>query len=271
MLNFICSPIGNLNDISMRSISLLETADFIYAEDTRKTNKLLSKFNINKKSKSFHEHNEIKITPLIIEQLNADFEIAIISDAGAPCISDPGYFLSQECIKNNIEFTVLPGPSSVINALILSGLPSNAFSFKGFFPRKRNVQIEMMQSLSRLSETVVFFESAKRIKATVSIFAEYLSLNRKIILCREMTKKYEETIRGSLQDLKAKIENDEVILKGEFVIVIEGSEKNTLDLNFSNTIKKLYLEHLPAKDAAKLISALSNQNKREVYKWLIDK
>ena len=108
----------------MRSISLLETADFIYAEDTRKTNKLLSKFNINKKSKSFHEHNEIKITPLIIEQLNADFEIAIISDAGAPCISDPGYFLSQECIKNNIEFTVLPGPSSVINALILSGLPS---------------------------------------------------------------------------------------------------------------------------------------------------
>ena len=271
MLNFICSPIGNLNDISMRSISLLETADFIYAEDTRNTNKLLSKFNINNRSKSFHEHNEIKITPLIIEQLNAGFEIAIISDAGAPCISDPGYFLSQECIKNNIEFTVLPGPSSIINALILSGLPSNAFSFKGFFPRKRNVQIEMMQSLSRLSETVVFFESAKRIKSTVSIFAEYLSLNRKVILCREMTKKYEETIRGSLQDLKAKIENDEITLKGEFVIVVEGSEKNTFDLNFSNTIKELYLEHLPAKDAAKLISALSNQNKREVYKWLIDK
>ena len=102
MLNFICSPIGNLNDISMRSISLLDKADFIYAEDTRKTNKLLSKFNISKKSKSFHEHNETKITPLIIEQLNADFEIAIISDAGAPCVSDPGYFLSQECIKNNI-------------------------------------------------------------------------------------------------------------------------------------------------------------------------
>ena len=129
----------------------------------------------------------------------------------------------------------------------------------------------MMQYLSRVNETVVFFESAKRIKSTVSIFAEYLSLNRKVILCREMTKKYEETIRGSLQDLQAKIKNDEITLKGEFVIVIEGTEENTFDLNLSNKIKELYLEHLPAKDAAKLISALSNQSKREVYKWLIDK
>ena len=230
MLNFICSPIGNLNDISMRSISLLEAADFIYAEDTRNTNKLLTKFNINKKSKSFHEHNEIKITPAIIEQLNAGFEIAIISDAGAPCISDPGYFLSQECIKNNIEFTVLPGPSSVINALILSGLPSNAFSFKGFFPRKRNVQIEMMQSLSRLSETVVFFESAKRIESTINIFAEYLSLDRKIVLCREMTKKYEEITRDSVENLHTKIKNNELTLKGEFVIVVEGNQKNNINL-----------------------------------------
>jgi len=271
MLNFICSPIGNLNDISMRSISLLESADFIYAEDTRNTNKLLSNFHINKKSKSFHEHNEIKITPEIIEQLNAGSEVAIISDAGAPCISDPGYFLSQECIKNNIEFTVLPGPSSVINALILSGLASNAFCFKGFFPRKRNSQVEMMHSLNRINETIIFFESAKRISSTVDIFSEYLSKDRKIILCREMTKKYEETIRESIGDLQDKIKNNEITLKGEFVIVLEGATNNNIDLNLSNKIKELYLEHLPAKDAAKLIAAISNQNKRDIYKWLIDK
>ena len=271
MLNFICSPIGNLNDISMRSISLLEAVDFIYAEDTRNTNKLLSEFNINKKSKSFHEHNEIKITPKIIEQLNAGFEIAVISDAGAPCISDPGYFLSQECIRNNLDFTVLPGPSSVINALILSGISSNTFSFKGFFPRKKNTQIEMMHYLARINEAVVFFESAKRIESTINIFAEYLSLDRKIVLCREMTKKYEEITRDSVENLHTKIKNNELTLKGEFVIVVEGNQKNNINLNFSNKIKELYLEHLPAKDAAKLIAALSNQNKREVYKWLIDK
>ena len=271
MLNFICSPIGNLNDISMRSISLLESADFIYAEDTRNTNNLLSNFNINKKSKSFHEHNEIKITPEIINQLNDGNKIAIITDAGAPCISDPGYYLSQECIKHNIQFTVLPGPSSVINALILSGLPSDAFSFKGFFPRKKTDQIEMSKSLNDVSETIIFFESAKRLEKTISVFAEYLEFDRRIILCREMTKKYEEVIRDSVGNMNNKFKNNEITTKGEFVIVLEGSKKINLDLNLSQKIKDLYLEHLPAKDAAKLLAALTSKNKRDLYKWLIDK
>ncbi len=190
MLNFICSPIGNLNDISMRSISLLEVADFIYAEDTRNTNKLAYSMKINKKSKSFHEHNEIKITPAIIEQLNAGFEIAIISDAGAPCISDPGYFLSQECIKNNIECFSLKN-SKVIKAIKASS--EFAFAFEGFIPRKSKQKTDFFHSLKHEKNTMIFFESAKRLENT---FAEYLSLNRKVILCREMTKKYEETIRA---------------------------------------------------------------------------
>ena len=271
MLNFICSPIGNLNDISMRSISLLKSADFIYAEDTRNTNKLLQKFNINKKTISFHEHNEIKVTPQIINKLINGSEIAIISDAGAPYISDPGFYLAQECIRKNIQYTVLPGPSSIINALILSGLPSDSFSFKGFFPRKKSTQKDMISFLKSTHETIIFFESAKRINSTIDIFTECLNPDRQISLCREMTKQYEEVIRGSIQDIKNRLNNNDFPLKGEFVIVLGGAKNDSFNFAFEHQIKELYLEHLPPKDAAKLIAALTKHNKRDLYKWLIDK
>ena len=271
MLNFICSPIGNLNDISMRSISLLQTVDFIYAEDTRNTNKLLKKYNIDNKTLSFHEHNEDKVTPKIIKQLNSGSEIAIITDAGSPCISDPGYYLSQECIKHNIEYTVIPGPSSVINALILSGMPSDSFTFKGFFPRKNKSQIEIIDFLKRTNDTVIFFESAKRISSTINFFYKNLSQDRGIALCREMTKQFEETLRGSIKNIKEKLKNDEIILKGEFVIVVDGTNNKPYDINFDNKTRELYLKTLPPKDAAKLIATITNQNKRDIYNWLIDK
>ena len=271
MLNFICSPIGNLNDISKRSISLLESADVIYAEDTRNTNILLKKFNINNTSLTFHEHNEDKITPKIIKQLKDKSKVAIITDAGSPCISDPGYFLSQECIKNGIEYTVIPGPSSVINALILSGMPPDSFTFKGFFPRKNKSKIEIINFLKTTTDTTIFFESAQRICSTVNILSKNLSSDRKIALCREMTKRFEETIRGSIKELKEKLDNDQITLKGEFVIVVDGTKDKPYDISLDNRTKELYLENLAPKDAAKLIAVLTGGNKRDIYNWLIDK
>ena len=160
-----------------------------------------------------------------------------------------------------------------LNAIIPSTLkPYGKRIIEGILQNNKKLQNSKSTNLNiKINEAVVFFESAKRIESTINIFAEYLSLDRKIVLCREMTKKYEEITRDSVENLHTKIKNNELTLKGEFVIVVEGNQKNNINLNFSNKIKELYLEHLPAKDAAKLIAALSNQNKREVYKWLIDK
>ena len=168
MLYLISTPIGNLNDISLRAIEVLKDADYIFAEDTRNTSKLLKFINCEKRCKSLHEHNEQEASNKIINILKeSGNNIAVVSDAGTPAISDPGYYLIQKCIDNNLEFTVLPGPSSIINALVLSGLPTSSFSFLGFVPRKKSQKIQFFQSLKKEKNTILLFESAKRIENTL--------------------------------------------------------------------------------------------------------
>ncbi len=270
MLYLISTPIGNLNDISLRAIDVIRSSDYLYAEDTRNTKKLLKFINLKVKSKSFHEHNEHKASSEIIENLKEGKIVSIVSDAGTPVISDPGYKLIQICLKENIKYTLIPGPSSVLSSLVMSGLSPDRFSFYGFIPRKAGDQDRFFETLSDDIKTSIVFESPKRIKKTLINLQKFVGKNRKISLCKEMTKIYEDVFRGKISEIIKDIENDQINLKGELVLVIEGAD-NKIDLNISKQIKKEFLSKLSASDSAKLISMLTGKNKRDIYKKLIEK
>ena len=270
MLYFISTPIGNLNDISLRAIDVIRSSDYLYAEDTRNIKKLLKFINLKVKSKSFHEHNEHKASSEIIENLKEEKIVSIVSDAGTPVISDPGYKLIQICLKENIKYTLIPGPSSVLSSLVMSGLSPDRFSFYGFIPRKAGDQDRFFETLSNDVKTSIVFESPKRIKKTLNNLQKFVSKNRKISLCKEMTKIHEDVFRGKISEIIKDIENDQINLKGELVLVIEGAN-NKADLNINMQIKKEFLSKLSAADSAKLISMLTGKNKRDIYKKLIEK
>ena len=270
MLNFISTPIGNLNDISQRAIDAIRTCDYLYAEDTRVTQTLLKSIDIKKECKSFHEHNEIKVTNTIIKQLTNDLSVSIVSDAGTPAISDPGYKLIQKCIENDIKYTLLPGPSSVINALVMSGLPTDKFSFYGFFPRKESLQILFLEELKNEKKTSIFFESSKRIAKTIQIASKYLHSERNISICMEMTKIHERVVRGNLINILSIFDKEKVSMKGESVIVLGGENNIKSNVKLTKKIKNEYLKKLSASDAAKLISLITDENKRDIYKSLIE-
>ena len=270
MLYFISTPIGNLNDISLRAIDVIRSSDYLYAEDTRNTKKLLKFVNLKVNSKSFHEHNEHKASQEIIENLKEGKIVSIVSDAGTPVVSDPGYKLIQICLKENIKYTLIPGPSSVLSSLVMSGLSPDRFSFYGFIPRKAGDQNRFFETLSNDLKTSIVFESPKRIKKTLVNLQKFVGKNRKISLCKEMTKIHEDVFRGKISEIIKDIENDQINLKGELVLVIEGAD-NKIDLNISSQIKKEFLSKLSASDSAKLISMLTGKNKRDIYKKLIEK
>ena len=270
MLYFISTPIGNLNDISLRAIDVIRSSDYLYAEDTRNIKKLLNFINLKVKSKSFHEHNENKVSLEIIQNLKNGNIVSIVSDAGTPVVSDPGYKLIQICLKENIKYTLIPGPSSVLSSLVMSGLSPDRFSFYGFIPRKAGDQNRFFETLSNDVKTSIVFESPKRIKKTLNNLQKFVGKNRKISLCKEMTKIHEDVFRGKISEIIKDIENDQINLKGELVLVIEGAD-NKIDLNISKQIKKEFLSKLSASDSAKLISMLTGKNKRDIYKKLIEK
>ena len=270
MLYFISTPIGNLNDISLRAIDVIRSSDYLYAEDTRNIKKLLNFINLKVKSKSFHEHNEQKVSLEIIQNLKNGNIVSIVSDAGTPVVSDPGYKLIQICLKENIKYTLIPGPSSVLSSLVMSGLSPDRFSFYGFIPRKAGDQNRFFETLSDDIKTSIVFESPKRIKKTLINLQKFVGKNRKISLCKEMTKIHEDVFRGKISEIIKDIENDQINLKGELVLVIEGAD-NKIDLNISMQIKKEFLSKLSASDSAKLISMLTGKNKRDIYKKLIEK
>ena len=270
MLYFISTPIGNLNDISLRAIDVIRSSDYLYAEDTRNIKKLLNFINLKVKSKSFHEHNEYKVSLEIIQNLKNGNIVSIVSDAGTPVVSDPGYKLIQICLKENIKYTLIPGPSSVLSSLVMSGLSPDRFSFYGFIPRKAGDQNRFFETLSNDLKTSIVFESPKRIKKTLINLQKFVGKNRKISLCKEMTKIHEDVFRGKISEIIKDIENNQINLKGELVLVIEGAD-NKIDLNISSQIKKEFLSKLSASDSAKLISMLTGKNKRDIYKKLIEK
>ncbi len=269
MLNFVSTPIGNLNDISLRAIDVIKSSDYLYAEDTRNVKKLLDFINVKISCKSFHEHNEQKVMLNILKQAKNSKVISIVSDAGTPSISDPGYKLITKCIEENIKYTLIPGPSSVISAMVMSGLPSNRFAFYGFVPRKIQDKKKFFEDLDEETKTSIIFESSKRIYDTLKNLADYINSDRKVSICKEMTKIHENVIRGKASEIYKFVEENQINLKGEIVIVIEGTSKKITAPKINSKIKKEFLTKLSASESAKLISAVTGENKRDVYKKLI--
>ena len=271
MLNFISTPIGNLNDISLRAIDVISSSDYLYAEDTRIVRKLLNFVDIKIKTRSFHEHNEDKVSLDIIEKLKNKKTISIVSDAGTPTISDPGYKLIRMCIKKNIKYTLIPGASSVISALVMSGLPTDKFSFYGFCPKKPGDQKIFFENINNDDKTSIFFESSKRIEKTLTNFSKLFNVSKSISLCKEMTKIHENTFRGKIEHILQSIKSDEINLKGEIVVVLEGSKNKKINSRINSNVKKEFLSKLSVTDSAKLIASITGENKRDIYKRLIEK
>lgn len=221
LLYLIPTPIGNLEDITLRAMRVLKEVDIILAEDTRVTGFLLNHLGIQKKLWSHHQHNEHQAVQEIVKQVEEGKSIALVSDAGTPGISDPGFLLVRECIKAGIEVNCLPGPTALIPALVMSGLPCDRFVFEGFLPQKKGRQTKFL-SMKEEERTMVFYESPFRLVKTLEQLMEYLGEERQASVSRELSKMYEETKRGSLKELLEYFSQKQV--KGEIVVVVAGKE-----------------------------------------------
>jgi len=220
-LYIVPTPIGNLEDMTLRAIKVLKEVDVILAEDTRTSGKLLKHFDIATPMQRHHMHNEHKVVESLIRRLKEGTIMALITDAGTPAISDPGFLLTRACVKNNITFECLPGATAFVPALVNSGLPNDKFVFEGFLPPKKGRQTRL-KLLAKETRTIIFYESPHKLLKTLSQFAEFFGLERQISVSRELTKLYEETIHGSVTEVLTHFENKAP--KGEFVIVVEGKK-----------------------------------------------
>jgi len=220
-LFLVPTPIGNLEDITLRAIRILKESDLILAEDTRTSGKLLKHLDVNTHMQSFHMHNEHKMLDRIIEKLKMGSQIAMISDAGTPGISDPGFLLVRACVENGIPTECLPGATALIPALVQSGFPTDRFIFEGFLPPKKGRQTRLL-SWAEETKTIVFYESPHKIAKTLLQLQEFVGVDRKLSVSREISKKFEETVRGTVDELIVHFQ--EKAPKGEFVVILEGKK-----------------------------------------------
>jgi len=221
VLYLIATPIGNLDDITLRALETLRAVDYIASEDTRHTGRLLQHFEIKKPQISFHEHNEDKAARRILSLLEEGYDVALVSDAGTPGIADPGYTLVRAAIDNDLPFTMIPGPSAVIMAVVLSGLPAHSFTYRGFPPRKSGKRRRFLEVDLNSPHTLVFYESPYRLKAFLEDALEVYG-DRQAAVANELTKLYESITRGRLSDIIAQLENEEI--RGEYVVAIAGAD-----------------------------------------------
>lgn len=218
-LYIVPTPIGNLEDITLRAINVLKEVDFILAEDTRTTSHLLRHLGIEKPMHSHHKFNEHATVGRVAESIAAGKDVALVSDAGTPGISDPGFLLVRKCVEEGIDIVTLPGATALIPALVQSGFPCDRFCFEGFLPQKKG-RMKRLQELSTESRTVIFYESPYRVVKCLEQIAETFGLERRVAVVREITKKFEETVRGTVSEAIAHFKEHEP--KGEFVIVVKG-------------------------------------------------
>ncbi len=262
------TPLGNILDASPRLKQTLEQADLIAAEDTRRAKRLFADLNLEITAPviSLFEENEIEKIPDIIEKLKNGAKVVVISDAGTPAISDPGYRLVSAAIAENISITVIPGPSAVISALVLSGLPTDRFSFEGFIARKGKERTEILNNLNTQSRTMVLFESPRRTSQTLEDIQEIVGPDRKAAVVREISKTYEEVIRGSIKELVTWANSKEVL--GEITLVVAGIEnvgKKEVDEEAINNVKRLVDAGSSFKDAVQEVSTQRGLSRRELY------
>ncbi len=222
-LYLVPTPIGNLEDMTLRAIRVLQEVDLILAEDTRTSGKLLKHFEIATPMRSHHMHNEHKTLATIVQRIKNGESVALISDAGTPAISDPGFLLSRACIESGIAIECLPGATAFVPALVNSGLPNDRFLFEGFLPLKKGRQTRLI-SLSEENRTMIFYESPHKLLKTLTQFSEYFGKERRVSVSRELTKLYEETLRGTLEEIIQHFTSKNP--KGEFVIIVSGKKKD---------------------------------------------
>jgi len=270
---YLCAtPIGNLEDITLRCIRVLSEADIIAAEDTRQTIKLLKRYELHKPLISYHEHNKYEKGGELVELLKSGKNIALVSDAGMPAISDPGEDLVKLCIENSIEVVPIPGPTASLTALIVSGLPTSRFCFEGFLPTNKKEKRERLDKLFAETRTIILYEAPHRLLETLEDIKAQLG-ERKISVSREITKKFEETVRGSISEVIGIFR--ERTVKGEFVLVIEGlNEKELVDIELKKWDNITIEEHIrmymgqgtDKKEAIKKVAEDRKLPKKEVYK-----
>jgi len=274
---YICgTPIGNLEDITLRSLKILKEVNLIAAEDTRHSLKLLNHYQINTKVTSYYEYNKFKKAPYLVEILKNGQDIALVSDAGMPGISDPGYVLIDLALKNNIKIIPVPGVSAMITALVVSGLPTDKFVFEGFLPRKIKDRKRYFKSIENEERTIIFYETPHRLKKALKDMLEILG-DRKVVIARELTKLYEEIIRGKLSQVLTEISTKEV--KGEITLIVQGGikkkENSSTDFLIKECIIEEYLKKLKNqgysnKEIIKITQEKLNIPKNLIYKKLLE-
>ena len=272
VLYIVATPIGNLEDISKRAVNCLSSVDFCAAEDTRKSKILMNKYNITTRLVSYHNFSEKQKLKYLISNLKDGLNIALISDAGTPLISDPGYLLVKAAQEESIQVIPIPGPSSLISALSISGFPSDKFIFYGFPPKQQKAKQSFMKSLVFENRTSIVFESKRRIKDFL-VDLEGLCPGRKVFIAREMTKLHETFYRGEINKVISEISLDENSLKGEFVIVVEGIKevkKEILLTDDQAKVLEIILEKMKKKDALSLASKVFGIKKNSLYKFILE-
>jgi 16S rRNA (cytidine1402-2'-O)-methyltransferase len=272
-LYIVATPIGNLDDITQRAISTLKKVDFIAAEDTRHSARLLQHLNITTPMMAYHEHSDARRLQKISRLLMDGKSIALISDAGTPLISDPGYQLVKAVRQNGINVVPIPGVCAMVAALSVAGMPSDRFVFEGFMPAKKTARCQYLTALVREDRTLIFYESSHRILASVTDMRDILGGDRTAVVARELTKTFETLLDGSLKALVDTIAADANQQRGEFVVIVSGYKKSDEFISVDEPVIKMMealLEELPIKKAAAICAKLTGLNKRDLYRWALE-
>lgn len=276
-LFLVATPIGNLQDITLRAINTLKEVELIAAEDTRQTIKLLNHFEIKKPLVSYYEHNKIVKGNYLVEQLQQGKNIALVSDAGTPGISDPGEDLVKLCIENDIKVTMIPGPVAAVTGMVISGLPTGRFVFEGFLPMNKRTRQERLKQLKDETRTIIFYEAPHKLPYTLKDMYNAWG-ERKIALARELTKRYEEVIRCNLSEAVERYQVEAP--KGEFVVIIEGQDEQVLqelekdkyaDISIEDHVERYIQQGLMKKEAIKKVAEDRGLNKRDIYNLVMKK
>ncbi len=265
-LYLVSTPIGNKLDISLRAQNVLSSVDVILCEDTKKSSIFLKDLGIKNKLLSYHDHSNVSKINYFLKLLKEGASLAIISDAGTPLISDPGYELVAKAIDEKIKVTSIPGPSAVISALISSGLSTSSFVFEGYAPKKKSQLVTLLKNLQYEMKTIILFESPKRIERLVQMIVKILGPKRKVSLAKELTKKFERVITDEAKEIHELIIKDETLKKGEMVVVIEGSkEKQLISVEHEKVLFEEIQKLNGTKAASKIVSKISSKTSKEIY------
>jgi len=271
-LFIVATPIGNLKDITRRAVEVLEGVDWIAAEDTRHTRQLLQSLGINQHLISLHDHNEESRSVQLLERLQKGEKGALVSDAGTPLINDPGYHLVKLLRQNSVGVIPVPGPSAVITALCAAGLPTDRFSYEGFLPAKSGKRILVLETLKEDVRTLVFYESPHRVQATLADLQSVFGDQRQMSVARELTKKFEQFVSGTIEEVATYFANNTDKVRGEFVLMVGGdTEKEAVELSeWDSLIQALLKQNLPVKQISEIVADYAGIKKKPIYNRVLE-